>query len=110
MAHDPELADRLYELLATEADLTRKRMFGGEAFLLGGHLTVSASGRGGLLLRVDPAQAEALLAEPLVGRFEMRGRPMNGWLRVDPAAVVSDAELRRWVMVGVDYVRTLPRS
>jgi TfoX/Sxy family transcriptional regulator of competence genes len=107
MAHDPELAERLHEVLAAQPDLTHKKMFGGHGFLLGGHLAVSASGLGGLLLRVDPAQAESLLNEPLVRRFEMRGRPMKGWLRIDPAAVRTDAELRRWVQLGVDYVRTL---
>jgi hypothetical protein len=107
MAHDPELAERIHELLAAEPDLTDKRMFGGHGFLLGGHLTVSASGVGGLLLRVDPAQAESLLHEPHVTRFEMRGRAMKGWLRVDPAALSTDEDLRRWVQLGVDYVRTL---
>ena len=107
MAHDPELAERIHEVLAGEPDLTHKKMFGGHGFLLGGHLTVSASGLGGLLLRVDPAQAESLLNEPVVCRFEMRGRQMKGWLRVDPAALTTDGELRRWVQLGVDYVRTL---
>lgn len=107
MAHDPELAERIHEVLAVEPDLTQKRMFGGHGFLLGGHLTVSASRVGGLLLRVDPDQAESLLDEPRVTRFEMRGRPMKGWLRVHPAALSTDADLRRWVQLGVDYVRTL---
>lgn len=110
MAHDPELAERIHEALAAEPDLTSKRMFGGHGFLLAGHLTVSASSQGGLLLRVDPAQSESLLDEPVVTRFEMRGRAMTGWLRVDPAAVTTDEDLRRWVQLGVDYVRTLPRS
>ena len=107
MAHDPELAERLHEVLAAQPDLTHKKMFGGHGFLLGGHLAVSASGVGGLLLRVDPAQAESLLNEPLVTRFEMRGRQMKGWLHLDPGAVSTDEELRRWVQLGVDYVRTL---
>jgi hypothetical protein len=110
MAHDPELAERIHEVLAAEPDLTSKKMFGGHGFLLGGHLTVSASRVGGLLLRVDPAQAPSLLNEPLVTPFEMRGRAMKGWLRVDPAAVSTDDDLRRWVQLGVDYVRTLTQS
>ncbi len=108
MAYDLDLADRLREVLATERGLTEKAMFGGLAFLLGGNLAVSASGRGGLLLRVDPARTDDLVREPHVGRFEMRGRAMNGWLRVDAAAVETDADLRRWVAEGVSYARSLP--
>jgi hypothetical protein len=69
---------------------------------------VSASGQGGLLLRCDPDETDALVSQPHVSRFEMRGRAMDGWLRVDPAAVESPEELKRWVAVGVDYARSLP--
>lgn len=108
MAYDEELADRLRETLAGEDALSEKKMFGGLAFLLDGHMAVAASGQGGLLLRVDPAQTEALVRPPHVSRFVMRGREMNGWLRVDAPAIASDADLRRWVGHGVSYVRTLP--
>jgi hypothetical protein len=83
-------------------------MFGGLAFLVAGHMAVTASGKGGLLLRVDPARTEELLAEARAGRFVMRGREMDGWLRVDVDAQTPDDELNRWVRLGVDYVRTLP--
>lgn len=82
-------------------------MFGGLAFLVDGKMAVSASSKGGLLLRVDPAQTESLVSEPHVGRFEMRGRQMDGWLRVDTSAVENDDELRRWVRLGITYARTL---
>lgn len=108
MTYDVELADRIREVVAAEPGLTEKRMFGGLAFLLDGHLAVSASSRGGLLLRVDPAETQALLAPPHVDRFEMRGREMDGWLRVDAAAVGTDDELRDWVGHGVAYARSLP--
>lgn len=108
MTYDEDLADRLREVVAAEPGLTEQRMFGGLAFLLDGHLAVSASGRGGLLLRVDPAETESLLAPPHVGPFVMRGREMAGWLRVDAAAVGTDEELRRWVRRGVAYARSLP--
>jgi hypothetical protein len=61
-----------------------------------------------MLLRCDPAQTETLVSEPDVGRFEMRGREMDGWLRVDDEAVRSDADLDRWVGLGVAYARSLP--
>ncbi len=108
MAYDEELADRIRELLATDHDVTEKKMFGGLAFLIGGHMSVSASGRGGLLLRCDPEDTDTLIRQPHVGRFEMRGRAMDGWLRVDADAVESQEELEHWVALGVDYARSLP--
>jgi TfoX/Sxy family transcriptional regulator of competence genes len=108
MAYDEDLADRIREVVGTESGLAEQRMFGGLAFLIHGHMAVSASSRGGLLLRADPEQTESLLQPPLVQRFEMRGREMNGWLRVDAEAVSTDDELRHWAAVGVDYVKSLP--
>lgn len=108
MAYDEELADRLREVLQTEKGVTEKRMFGGLAFLVHGNLAVSASSQGGLLLRIDPANGESLLAEPHVHPFQMRGREMTGWLRVDAATLRSDEELRRWVNHGITYARSLP--
>jgi hypothetical protein len=108
MAYDEELAARIREAVRGEPGVTEKAMFGGLAFLVGGHLAVSASGQGGMLLRCDPAQTETLVSEPDVGRFEMRGREMDGWLRVDDEAVRSDADLDRWVGLGVAYARSLP--
>jgi hypothetical protein len=108
MAYDEALAERIRALLATEQDLTEKKMFGGLAFLIGGNMSVSASGQGGLLLRCDPEETDALTREPHVRRFEMRGRAMDGWLRVDAEAVETEEELGRWVAVGVDYARSLP--
>ena len=108
MAYDVELADRIRAVVQAEPGLTEKRMFGGLAFLVAGHMAVTASGKGGLLLRVDPARTEDLLADGRAGRFVMRGREMDGWLRVDVDAQTPDDELNRWVRLGVDYVRTLP--
>ena len=108
MAYDEELAERIRELLATDHDVVEKKMFGGLAFLIGGNMSVSASGQGGLLLRCDPEETERLVSQPHVGRFEMRGRAMDGWLRVDAEAVETREELEGWVAVGVDYARSLP--
>jgi TfoX/Sxy family transcriptional regulator of competence genes len=108
MAYDPDLADRLREALAREAGITEKPMFGGLAFLIGGHMVVGVSSQGGLLLRVDPARTDELLTDPLAARAVMRGREVeSGWLRVDVDAEASDAELGRWVREGVEYVRRL---
>ena len=107
MAYDEDLANRIREVLADETGVVEKKMFGGLAFLIGGNMAVAASSQGGLLLRVDPARTESLVDPPAVDRFEMRGRQMDGWLRVDASAVESDAELRRWVAHGVGYARSL---
>lgn len=108
MAYDTVLAERIAQRLADEPDLTEKRMFGGLAFLLSGHLAVAASSKGGLLLRIDPEQRAELIEDPLAGPFVMQGREMAGWLRVDLDDAVADEELDRWVDLGVAYVRTLP--
>jgi len=108
MPYDVDLADRLREMLANRPGIEEKRMFGGLAFLLYGHMAVAASSKGGLLLRSDPAQMESLLTDPRAEPFEMRGRPMAGWLRVDLDESVSDDELGRWVEHGLTYAGTLP--
>jgi hypothetical protein len=107
MAYDEFLANRVREVVAGEKGLTEKAMFGGLAFLINGNMAVSASGQGGLLLRVDPTQTAALLKEPPVRPFAMRGREMDGWVRVEVEAL-DDDEFRRWVHVGVTYARSLP--
>jgi hypothetical protein len=108
VTYDEDLANRIRELLASEKDVTEKRMFGGLAFLIGGNMSVSASGQGGLLLRCDPEQTDQLIRKPHARRFEMRGRAMDGWLRIDPEGVRTKRQLAPWVKVGVSYARSLP--
>lgn len=108
MAYDEDLAVRVRELLAYEPDLEEKRMFGGLAFLLGGNMAVAVSGRGGLMVRIDPAETDAALAEPHAGPFEMKGRPVEGWVRVDGAGLGEEFALREWVERGVGYAKSLP--
>lgn len=108
MAYDEALAARLRELLEPEAGIAEKRMFGGLAFLAGGHMAVAASGKGGLMVRVDPEETDALLTRPGAGPFEMRGRPVDGWLRVEADAVRTQRQLEPWVRRGLAYARSLP--
>ena len=108
MAYDEDLADRIREATGEVDGLTEKRMFGGLAFLVHGNMAVAASGQGGLLVRVDPTRSEELVDDREVRRMEMRGKEMDGWLRVTDAAVGTDAELRRWVGLGVGYAGSLP--
>ena len=108
MAYDEDLANRIRELIAAEADVTEKKMFGGLAFLVGGHMSVTASREGGLMVRVDPGDTGALLTKPHTRPFEMRGRAMDGWLRVDADGLGTKRQLEPWVERGVGYARSLP--
>jgi TfoX/Sxy family transcriptional regulator of competence genes len=108
MAYDEELATRIREIVLSEDGLSEKKMFGGLAFLVNGNMAVAASGQGGLLLRVDPDLTEQLIKDADATRFVMRGREMDGWLRVDPAGIRSEDTLARWVGIGVAYARSLP--
>jgi TfoX/Sxy family transcriptional regulator of competence genes len=108
MAYDEALADRVRELIGDAPDLTEKKMFGGLAFLIGGNMAVAASGQGGLLVRVDPAESDELVATTEARLMEMRGREMQGWLRVDAEHVATKRRLAKWVGLGVNYARSLP--
>jgi hypothetical protein len=109
MAADEALAGRVRELVAelTGGDFAERRMFGGLAFLVGGHLAVAASGAGGLMVRCEPAATDALLARPHTGPVVMRGRPVDGWVRVSEEGARTRAQLGRWVERGVDVARAL---
>lgn len=108
MTYDEELAARIRELMAEERALTERKMFGGLAFLIGGHMAVGVSGQGGLMVRVDRGESDALVGTTAARHMEMRGRPMSGWLRIEAADLTTTLELARWVGVGTDYARSLP--
>jgi TfoX/Sxy family transcriptional regulator of competence genes len=108
VAYDEDLANRIRELVAEEPGVTEKKMFGGLAFLINGNMSVSASGQGGLLLHIDPGETDGLLGKPHAQPFEMRGRVMQGWIRVEAEGVETKRQLERWVARGVGYARSLP--
>lgn len=108
MAYDEDLADRVRALIGADPDVSEQRMFGGLAFLIAGNMSVAASGTGGLMVRVDPDDSEALADRRHAGPFEMRGRPVDGWLRVDAEGVRTTRQLEPWVKLGVAYARSLP--
>ena len=108
MAYDAELAARIRALVAGEPSLTEKKMFGGLAFLVGGNMAIAASGQGGVLVRVDPAESDRLIESTNARPFEMRGRSMQGWLRVDDEDVRTKRQLAKWVELGTAYARSLP--
>jgi TfoX/Sxy family transcriptional regulator of competence genes len=108
MPYDEKLAARIRELVAGEKGVAEKKMFGGLAFLVGGHMAVAASGRGGMMVRVDPDKSDAVVAKTKARVVEMRGREMPGWLRVDIDDVKTKRQLEVWVRRGVGYARSLP--
>jgi hypothetical protein len=108
VAYDEKLAARIRELVAGESGLTEKKMFGGLAFLIGGNMAVAASAQGGVLVRVDPVQSDTLVATTNARLMEMRGRSMQGWLRVDPEDLRTKRQLGKWVELGTTYARSLP--
>ena len=108
MAYDTELADRIRFLIGTGPGVTEKKMFGGLAFLVGGNMAISASGQGGVLVRVDPADSGALIATATATLAVMGGRTMPGWLRVSSEDLETDEQLTEWVNRAVAYARSLP--
>jgi TfoX/Sxy family transcriptional regulator of competence genes len=108
VAYDEDLANRIRELVGLEEGVTEQKMFGGLAFLVGGNMAISASGQGGILVRVDPAQSDKLVAATTAEPAIMRGREMAGWLRVADTDLKTRRQLEKWVKVGVGHARSLP--
>ena len=108
MAYDEELAARIRDIIGPDPELTEKKMFGGLAFLIHGNMAISASGQGGVLVRVDPACTDELVVTTKASIAVMQGREMPGWLRVSPEDVATDDDLEYWVDLGVEYARGLP--
>jgi TfoX/Sxy family transcriptional regulator of competence genes len=108
MAYDEDLAERIREQLDGAPDVSERKMFGGLAFLVGGNMAIAASGEGGVLVRVDPADSDRLVDSTDAEMAVMRGRPMQGWLRVDPYDVRTKRQLSKWIALGTAYARSLP--
>ncbi|HEY1699902.1 MAG TPA: TfoX/Sxy family protein [Trebonia sp.] len=108
MAYDEVLAARIRDLIGPDPELTEKRMFGGLAFLIRGHMAISASGQGGVLVHVDPRLTDDLVANSAATIAVMQGREMDGWLRVSAEHLTTDDDLEPWVEAGVACARSLP--
>jgi TfoX/Sxy family transcriptional regulator of competence genes len=108
VAYDEELAARIRELVSGERGVTEMKMFGGLGFLVRGNMAVAASGQGGILVRVDPDESDALTRTTPAELMVMRDRPMSGWLRVGAEHVTTRKQLSAWVERGVGYARSLP--
>jgi TfoX/Sxy family transcriptional regulator of competence genes len=108
VAYDEALAQRIRDLAADTPNVTEKKMFGGLAFLVGGNMAIAASGQGGILVRVDPEESSSLVATTPAEVMIMRGRPMEGWLRLTAADVRTTQSLASWVKRGTMYAASLP--
>ena len=108
VAYDEDLADRIRELLTGHRGVTEKKMFGGLAFLIGGNMAIAASRQGGVLVRVDPDKADRLVDTTAAEVAIMRGRPMDGWLRVAPEDLRTKRQLQKWVTLSSAYASSLP--
>jgi len=108
MAYDEALAERIRDLAAGTPKLTERKMFGGLAFLVAGNMAIAASGQGGILVRVDPEESTVLVATTAAELMVMRGRPMEGWLRVAAEDVRTKQSLATWVKRGMGYAASLP--
>ena len=106
MAYDEALAERIRDGLHGAAGITEKKMFGGLAFLTDGNITVGVTGDD-LMVRIDPDETDAALAEPGARRFDMTGRPMRGWIVVAGDALDDDV-LGSWIERARAFVATLP--
>jgi hypothetical protein len=108
MGYDEGLAGRIRDLIGPDPELTEKKMFGGLAFLIRGHMAISASGQGGALVRVAPERTDELVGGTAATIAVMQGREMAGWLRVAAEHLASDEDLEFWVETGIEYARSLP--
>jgi TfoX/Sxy family transcriptional regulator of competence genes len=110
MAYNEDLAHRIRDIVGTECGVSEKKMFGGLAFLVDGNMAVAASGQGGLLVRVDATASDRLVETTRATPMVMRGRPMQGWLRLAPEDIRTKRQLMKWVEMGVTYARSLPKK
>lgn len=108
MAYDEDLANRIRELLSSRRGLEEKRMFGGLAFLVNGNLAVAASGQGGLLARIPPQDSDRLLSRPYVEAMVMGGREMRGWLHIGVDGLRTKRQLQSWIARATEFAATLP--
>jgi TfoX/Sxy family transcriptional regulator of competence genes len=107
VAYSKELAQRIRNEIGDHPALVEKQMFGGIAFMVRGNMSVGVSGDD-LMVRVGKENHDDAMAQPHVRIFDLSSRPMAGWVLVEPEGIASDADLARWIDVGVSYAESLP--
>jgi TfoX/Sxy family transcriptional regulator of competence genes len=109
MAYSASLAERIRNVVARQRGITEKKMFGGVGFLLHGNMLVGIW-KNSLIVRLAPEVAESALKEPNVVPFDITGRPMKGWVMVEPDGIETDEDLADWIRQSEEYVCTLARK
>ena len=107
MAYDEGLAHRIREILSDQPGLVEKKMFGGVGFMLHGNMACGVN-KESLVVRVGPEQHETALSRPKAKPFDLTGRPMKGWVLIEPDGYETDEGLKGWVQQGVDFALSLP--
>lgn len=109
MAFDAELAGRIRDALVRQPGIEEKKMFGGVGFLLNGNMLVGVW-RDLLIVRLGLEQGKEALLEPHVKAFDITGKPMKGWIMVEPQGVTGDDQLQVWIDLAKKFVETLPEK
>lgn len=107
MAYDEALAGRIQDILTGEPGVVSKKMFGGVGYLLRGNMACGVH-KDMLMVRVGPQAYDTAIQSPHTRPFDMTGRPMKGWILVEPAGFSSKTDLKQWVQIGVNFALTLP--
>lgn len=109
VAYNEELAGRVRAQLADRTDVEEKKMFGGLTVMVAGQMCCGVL-KNDLIVRIEPAESNTLVAEPHVRPFDFSGRPMQGMVYVNNAALPDPEVLRTWVQRGMDFVAAHPAS
>jgi hypothetical protein len=107
MAYDESLAERIRSVLSSESGISEKKMFGGLAFMSSGHMFVGILGNV-LMARVGPKRYAQELNRPHVRVMDFAGKPMKGYVFVDPPGLETDSDLSAWVKTCIGFVHSLP--
>jgi len=107
MAYSEALAGRVRDVLQRRKGVAEKRMFGGVGFLLRGNM-LAGVWQDSLIVRVGAASYDEALGQPHAREFDVTGRPMKGWVLVEPEGIDEDRDLLAWVERGWDFVAGLP--
>jgi TfoX/Sxy family transcriptional regulator of competence genes len=107
MAYNEELAERVLDILRDQPAMEAKKMFGGVGYLVHGNMACGVN-EDMLVVRVGPEAYEQRMEQPNTRPFDITGRPMKGWLMVEPAGFSNQSDLESWVKTGLDFALTLP--
>ena len=107
MTFDERLAERIRGALGRRKGVAEKKMFGGIGFLVNGNMCVGIHGSE-LIVRIRPETTDAVLKQANTRRFDLTGCPMQGWILVKPAGLMTAAQLGKWIDVATKFVAALP--